>query len=79
MSGADNVTQFPEGARFTRLREPECGPDSVRLIGALSGVCEAMEEMLVAAGQSDDEMHDRTVRMAAAAAILADQLLRRVE
>ncbi len=64
--------------RFTRLREPESGPDSVRLIGAILGVCEGIEEMLVMAGNSDDhDVHDRTVRMAAAAAILAEQVLRR--
>ena len=53
------------------------GPDSVRLIGAIVGVCEGIEQMLMMAGCSDHDTHDRTVRMAAAAAILAEQVLRR--
>lgn len=65
--------------RFTRLREPEDGPDSVRLIGAICGVCEAIEEMLVMAGNSDHKMHDRTVRMATAASILTEEVLRRID
>ena len=88
MSAADNVTPLPQPSvkrvrrspeRYTRMREPEDGPDSVRLIGAVCGVCEAIEEMLVAAGHSDLEMHNRTVRLAAAAAILSGQLLSRVD
>ncbi len=89
--GAASVTELraPKGERakapkkpperFTRLREPEGGPDSVRLIGAICGVCEAIEEMLVMAGCSDRDTHDRTVRMAGAASILLQQVLDRVD
>lgn len=63
--------------RFTRLREPEDGPESVRLIGAVCGVCEAIEHLLVAAGDSEG-LHNLTVRMAMAASILAEQLHSRI-
>ena len=71
--------------RFTRLREPEGGPDSVRLIGAVCGVCEAIEEMLVMGSNSvdndvhDHDLHDRAVRMAGAASILLQEVLNRVD
>ena len=80
MNATDNVTPLPQPSvkrvrrspeRCMRMREPNGGPEAHRLLGAIAGVCEAMEEILTSRGHSDMETHNLTVELANAAAILA--------
>ena len=80
MNATDNVTPLPQPSpkrarrspeQCMRMREPDDGPESHRLLGAIAGVCEAIDEILTSRGHSDMETHNLTVELANAAAILA--------